>query len=622
MFDTIQQWWRHLAYLLRLALALFLFFAAGRILFILVNGQQFEQHAIGSLLQSFLAGTRLDVATTCYLLALPVLLMIGFQLSRRLFFKKLMQGYVLFVLFVIALIGLANALLYPSWGMPINTRALTYLADVREVFSSLSGMQTIFFVVVVALALYFSVRLSKWVAGCMMVAKTSILFITVINLIIIGMLVTGMRGGWQTIPLNESDAYHSRDMVLNHLALNPVYHLAYSWNSAGLDGVNPYQQTDDATAQEIIAPILRQYPGVLVLRADAQQPNIVIIILESWTAGVIEKLGGEKGVTPVFDSLTSQGLLFTNVYSSGFRTDQALPSIISGFPAQPNHSVMRNLNKAAKLTSIIQELDAVGYTSSFTYGGDLRFSNMAAYLQTTGFEYVKGEGSFGAGEKNKWGMHDEFLFKQLSTDLNNSKQPFVSAVLTLSTHEPFDVPMATPFDGEKLSDKFNASAFYCDYQLGRFFNEIKSAPWYDNTLFVLMADHGHSLPRHSTYYTSAARHVPLLFVGQVLDTNYRNTQCNKIGNSHDLATTLLSQLNLNTSSFPWSRNLLSSRTADFAYLTYDSGCGWIDSTGYHGYLPDMGVFGENVVGLHPPKETELSVPLAYLQILFRHFMLL
>ncbi len=146
------------------------------------------------------------------------------------------------------------------------------------------------------------------------------------------------------------------------------------------------------------------------------------MFLESWTADVVECLGGEKSVAPRLGKLAEEGILFTNFYSTGYRTEQGLISIFSGFPAQPNNSIINTIGKSEHLPSLNVELGKQGYQSSFYYGGEIEFANMKSYLVNTQFERIIDKNNFQKQELNsKWGAHDEYVFKKQLSDLKTEK---------------------------------------------------------------------------------------------------------------------------------------------------------------------------------------------------------
>ena len=271
---------------------------------------------------------------------------------------------------------------------------------------------------------------------------------------------------------------------------------------------------DSKNAKKITDDLFSSRTGSTENILKNNKPNIVVIVLESWTADIIKALGGEENVTPHFDELSKDGLLFTQMYGSGFRTEQGLISIFSGFPAQPNNSIITSPEKAERLPSLNTELSKQGYQSSFYYGGEVEFANMKSYLLNTNFKKIIDKNNFEKKQLNsKWGAHDEFVFKKQIDGLKAEKEPFFSVVLTLSTHEPFEVTMKTPFNGGEEQELFKKAAYYTDYCLFNYFNEAKKQPWYKKTLFILVADHGHRLPKNRNMDFPEGRRITAMITG-------------------------------------------------------------------------------------------------------------
>ncbi|MBK7965920.1 MAG: sulfatase-like hydrolase/transferase [Bacteroidetes bacterium] len=201
---------------------------------------------------------------------------------------------------------------------------------------------------------------------------SSVLFLILIPICI--------RGGLQEIPINESAASYSEVLPLNHAATNPAWYLLNNISKSGLNKKNPYVFFPDSIAtQHFNQLIIRDSSFLHILQTN--RPNIIFITLESWTADVIAPLNPstKENITPFFTSLCDSGLLFSNIYSSGRRTDQMLPSILCGFPAPPNHSVSRFSDKLQRLPYLSKDLEKSGYQSSFFYGGELGFANMNTF---------------------------------------------------------------------------------------------------------------------------------------------------------------------------------------------------------------------------------------------------
>jgi phosphoglycerol transferase MdoB-like AlkP superfamily enzyme len=161
-------------------------------------------------------------------------------------------------------------------------------------------------------------------------------------------------------------------------------------------------------------------------------------------------------------------------------------------------------------------------------------------------------------------------------------QPFFSMILSLSSHEPFQVPMKTEFPGDDFPSKFKNCCFYTDKSIGEYLQLVSKEPWYQNTLFIFVADHGHILPRNRRPDEQARFHIPIIFYGNVLKPEYKGATISNVGMQGDLPATILSQLNLPHTQFRWSNDLLNFYRNNFAYYSFDTGIGFVkDEGGMH-----------------------------------------
>nr|WP_236668973.1 LTA synthase family protein [Hymenobacter rubidus] len=343
----------------------------------------------------------------------------------------------------------------------------------------------------------------------------------------------------------------------------------------------------DSTARRLVAGVYPlavgapARPDSSALLLAETRPNVLFIILESFTAKLVGSVGGERGVTPNLDSLARTGVLFPNIYAAGDRSQKGLVSLLSGYPNQPTTSIIKFPRKTEHLPHLCRALAAAGYRSSYYYGGELAFANMKSYLQTAGYEHLTERNDFSVGEQNsKWGAHDGVLFDRILNDLRAAQpKPFFVTAFTLSSHEPFDVPMKTKFPGKSETAQFRNSVYYTDQALGKFLREARQKPWYAHTLLVLVADHGHRLPGDTPHDWPVGFHIPLVLAGGALQPAARGRVVPVIGSQTDVAATLLRQLGLPAQAFTWSRDLLAPHAVPFAYYCYNNGFGTVAPTG-------------------------------------------
>lgn len=568
---------RKIHYFLRLFLFWLIIFTTFRLVMILAHVATGDPTELFSSFYSLGAGFRLDLSTMAYLVIPSFALWSLYQFYPKSWIGKIHSIYHTTVIFLISLLCVANVKMYNVWESLVSFKVFDYLAHPGEVMAFISVTELLMLLLLLASVFLFSIFVyRKLITNFTFKSEKKILTTSFLVMIPFALII-GARGGLQLVPINESSAYFSDAPFYNHVSVNPTWYFIHSiLETESTDNPFLFMEQEEATirTQQLFSVKGDHNQKIL----DVDRPNIVFIILESWTADIIASLGGEKNVTPQFEKLRKEGFLFTQIYSPGSRTEHGLISILSGYPPPPHNSIITVPYKAEKLPHLNRTLGEYDYASSFYYGGELAFANMKSYLVNGRFEKMVDKVDFEEGQLNsKWGAHDEFVFEKQLKELADETHPFLSVLLTLSTHEPFDVPLETPFKGEDEPDQFRKAAYYTDHCLGKYFEAAKQQPWYENTLFILVADHGHRLPKKSNLNFPQSKRIPLLFFGGALQEEYRGKSCDVIGNQHDIAATLLSQLGIDYSLFGRSRDLLHPGAKSFAYYTTDYAMGWISS---------------------------------------------
>ena len=368
---------------------------------------------------------------------------------------------------------------------------MLYLKTPGEAMASVSTMKVIlFFITIILLSSFFIYfynklidrlfdsfeRIRYWIPG--------ILFF----MILWGALIIPIRGGFGVAPINAGSVYFSKKMFLNHTAVNAIWNVgttAFTQKPVK----NPYAFGDIAEATALVDSLTVK-AGITARVLNNAQPNIMIIVLESFSGYLIGPLGGDSLVTPNFNRFVKEGILFSDFYASGTRTDKAMPAILNGYPAQPAQSIIKEPKKSQTLPSLVKILIENGYNSSFWYGGEINFANFNSFVIGSGFNEIITKDNFTPENYNsKWGVHDHVFFEALKDSMRSIKQPFLNVSLTLSSHEPFDVPMETVIQGDDNMSKYKNSVYYADKSLGSFIDWAKETEWWKNTLVILVADH-------------------------------------------------------------------------------------------------------------------------------------
>ena len=581
---------------------------------------------ISDIVKAFPHAFTLDLSTACYFMVLPSILFY-IQGSWPVFRAyRIIRVYSIILLIIVLLVSLGEVGIYREWNSKLSYKALVYLKNPIEVIRSAKTSELILIILVFAVELFVFGKFLGVVLQSQKAEKvekaqrgflnSSLLFITTIFFLFIG-----IRGGFGQIPISLSDGYFSRHQLLNQAAVNPVYNIVYSiLNYSEIDNSSQFHFMADAEAKRIVKDLhsVRSDSTLRVLRCD--KPNVMIIFLESWSGDMIESLGGRPGLTPEFHKLEKEGILFTELYASGNRSQQALANVFSGLPSLPFTTFTNHPEKYRSAHSLVHILNSEGYKSTFYFGGDLNYGNIKSFLLFNEFdEFVDEDGFEEDVERGKLGVHDEFLFDRILSDMEDQSQPFFTVALTLSSHSPYDQPGERPFTDYGSSDEYVNSVWYADKCLGNFIRKARTKNWYDSTLIVLMSDHSH--PSYNGYkvWDFEYRRIPLLFLGGAVRSEYRGLVKDRIASNVDLTRTLLKQLNLGGDEFNWSKDLFNPFSPQFAFFETDDGFGWKCIDGqlvYHVKAHEV-ISIQSKGGMYPKLKREGQ---AYLQVLIQDFL--
>ncbi|MBL7826769.1 MAG: sulfatase-like hydrolase/transferase [Saprospiraceae bacterium] len=582
---------RLLTFPIRLITFWLLFFALFRLWFIVWFNKEWSVDAPHSVWVAFWRALPLDLSTAGYLIAIPVVIWFwGWGLTGG--GKKRCDHFIFWynVCLTAALVfpfG-ANVFLYEEWHTLLNNRALEYMKDPSALLDSMSVGFIVASVLLYLGFVWIMVRSYRWIVGRYTYPSETPkrgLFAAGAWLLVIPLAI---RGGLGVMPINESAVYYSPHLFNNHAATNTFWHLVHSLVETR-STKNHYISTPVELATQDLARLLPPFDSTVrqgmrfFQTPDSARLNLVFIIMESMTAQVIEELGGEPGVCPNLSRLIREGILFTNCYSSGYRTDQGLVSVLAGYPAQPDQSIVLLEDKASKLSSISSVLKKKQYATAFFYGGELTFANIGAWLSQQRFERTWSEADFKSEEiTQRWGVDDRNLLQRAVQEIGLMQQPFFVTAMTLSLHPPFDVPFQSKWQGNTEKEKFLHSAAFADAAVGDFFQSASQQPWYDRTLFIIVADHGASPPQGVGLDNPVSRHIPWIIFGKPLGPQWQGFKSGLFCNHHDIPSTVLEMMNLHEpSAFPWSRNLWqwhsdSLNFKGFAYFSNENGMGWLD----------------------------------------------
>lgn len=501
----------------------------------------------GNILGIMGIGALYDLVNSLYVcipLALYLLLVPG-----RFFNRGWHRTILAFFLFAITGLLLFNAvaewLFWDEFSTRFNFIAVDYLIYTTEVIGNIRQSYPIgwilFSIVGMAVAIVYSLK--KPIAACghdpfPLRARAGAfgLYATVVVFI--------------TVAVNSRYHRFSGNEYANELAGNGLYELFAAYRNNELDYARFYRQVQPDSAALLIRELIKTPeatftgPGgierLIANPGEEKKLNIVLVSVESLSADFMGAFGNTEGITPFLDSLSGNSLLFTRLYATGTRTVRGLEALSLSVPPTPGQSIVRRPNNE-HLFSLGAVLREKGYESKFIYGGYGYFDNMNSFFASNGYDVVDRTAIDAADidEENIWGVADENLFelaiKQIDRDA--LKGPVFAHIMTTSNHRPYTYPEGR-IDIPSHTGR-NGAVKYTDYAIGKFIREASSKPWFDNTLFVIVADHCAS-SAGKTELPVEKYHIPMLVYSP---RHIRPGKMDRLMSQVDVGPTLLGLLN-------------------------------------------------------------------------------
>jgi phosphoglycerol transferase MdoB-like AlkP superfamily enzyme len=562
--------------LLKTFLYYLLLFAICRLVFLLYFFQEVSSEGTQYFFLSLWKALPLDLSAACYLLFIPLILYTLSYLFPHVVFSGILKIYLLITTFLIIFLSIAEIGIYREVHVKLYFNLLSHLKHADEILRSVSWPLLITLLGLIAVIFYFFIRLTN----VFLLKKqetnlkhSEIIQIIIVFLVAVPLMVIGCRGGIQPIPINEAEVYFSHNQCVNDATVNPLWNLAHSFiETKKVLNDRAYKEFSNIEARQIVEDLYAVPVDTTISLFKSSKPNVCFLILESWSAELIESLDGYQGITPNFEALAREGYLFTHLEAAGHLSDQGIPGILSGYPALPIGSAINQPGKHPQLPSINKELKKAGYSSSFYFGGQLIYGNIKSYIYYNQFDRIIEQADLPSSiPAGRLGIHDSIMLNLWSDSLKQMKEPFFSCLFTVSTHSPYDAVKGNLVNMGTMEDKYLSTVVYCDRQIGRFFAEAKKQPWYANTIFVLVADHSHSTPKNYDYCSPEFYHIPMLMVGGALREEFRGKKYENVASQVDIPSTLLHQLQMDSRAYRWSKNLMNPTTRPFSFYTFDAG---------------------------------------------------
>lgn len=569
-------------------------FASFRLIFILINFRAFPDWALAA--RGPFEGLSLDASMAGWFCLFSwVLLTAGSLLPFSIITLHRLLGLGLTLLY--GLIAIGEAAVYSEWKSKLNYKVLSVFLHPTELMAIAKLSQIIEMVAIWLIPAAFGFALwVKFVEPTIPKKSPQKLRNLSLNSLIVfsmflplGVLI---RGGIGNFPISMAKVYYTNDQACNDLAVNPAWNMFFQISNSWVvfSKGNPFEFMPITEARQIVTEMHasnEKNPTTKKMILTTERPNIVFLILESWSGDMISSIqSGPEEFTPEFHALEQEGILFTSFRANGNRSQQGLTSLMNGFPALGLVAASDDLSFISRLPGLGHRLNKIGYSSSFIYGGELSFGNITAVVTSAGFDKIRsGEKSFPANlKRGLMGVQDGEIIDEVIAEGDRLKEPFFLTQFTLSSHTPYDFPKGEKSVPSKIStgdleSQYPSSIRYTDAALGKFFKRARTRPWFKNTLFVLVADHGHGTWRDLPNWHPEFRRIPLLFAGPVIKKQFKGSQQDTIGSQIDVAATVLGQLNQPINDFQWSTDLFAEKQKRFAQYELNYGFGLVTRDG-------------------------------------------
>ena len=621
-----------------------LLFVIGKFAFLCYYDDIFGDYSMADWMAVLWHGLPHDLTCAGYIMALPFLVELWYIWYKGEWHRAFMCFWLRLVLLLVVVDFLSDLFLYGYWGFRLDQTALTYFLDSPwECLSQapvwmLCAAPVLFFVLWWVLQRLFclfyparrkgtrvmldSIRRRGWQTGG--------------TVLLCGLLFVAIRGGVTTSTMNIGRVYFSSEMPLNQAATNPFFSFVHSMAHRQKDFSQMYRFMADEEASaalaELNAPRVALADSLLIdsimanvpaaasdtladsLQLDAplrvKRPNIVLLILESFSGAACSAICPEADSTilPNVNRAYREGIGFRNFFANSFRTDRGCAAVLAAYPGQPTYSVMKDQRRCNHLQFLSQRLRENGYGLRFVHGGDVNFTNMRGFLAAGGFEDIVADVDFPIGQRlSKWGVPDHLMFDYLYDAVAEpADQPTLTVMLSLSSHEPFDVVY------HHFTDKYVNSLAYADSCIGSFIDRLRATHAWDDLLIIGVADHAYAnYPAGIQNHEIMRYRIPMFWTGgaigqpRVIDT---------YGSQIDIAATLLGQMGIGHEDFNFSKDLFDAGIGHYAFYTFSDGFGLV--TDSCRYVQDNARSGHGLSGTDDPNGTAQRWGKAYLQRLY------
>ena len=580
----------HLAFTLLCALIMMVMFTLLRVALLVYNREMILDTPASTFLEAFANGLRFDLRIVVYF-SIPLLL--ALLSVKAMTMRGVLRFWLLAASSLALFLGLMEMDFYREFHQRLNGLVFQYVKeDPKTVMSMLwYGFPVVRYLLAWAVGtviLYFAFRGADRVTRSSTASVASGASRSVapwygrvaVFMVLLLVCVVAARGTLrQGPPLRWGDAYTTDSNFANQLGLNGSLSLIAAAKSRfGDDRTNIWKATlEQPVAQQTVRDMLLTENDKLVdpdtapVRRDTTPPaektlpikNVVVILMESFAGHSVGALGRPGNITPYFDNLAKEGLLFERFFSNGTHTHQGMFATMACFPNLPGFEyLMQTPEGSHKLSGLPELLSARKFDDVYVYNGDFAWDNQSGFFSNQGMTTFVGRNDFvdPVFSDPTWGVSDQDMFNRGLEELKKreGKEPFYALLQTLSNHTPYALP--TPLPVEPVTDRGSLNEHltamrYSDWALGQFFEKARKEPYFKETLFVVVGDHGFGNEQQISEMDLGRFNVPLLLIGPGIQEKF-GARNDTVGTQVDIVPTIMGRLGGEFRQQCWGRDLL------------------------------------------------------------------
>lgn len=544
-------------------LVLLLLYFIARVLFIYINKSALELHTFKNIFYLLIGGIRFDIAAIAMTNALfIVLVLFPAPIVLNKYYQKVVGFIFLMVNSVCILSNFIDIAYFPFVHKRSQADALLFITGQKgnDFYRLLPQFIADYWylIIVYAFCCWFLWKAYKYsLTFSQRIATSAKTYFGAIALFIVGIgfTIIAIRGGLQQKPL---DLIHAPEMTVVKNApaiINTPFSIIKTTDKKSIVYTAYYPET--------VLEKINYGVHTPTTENIFSKKNVVIIIVESLSKKHISFFGGDAN-TPFLDSLFNKSLVFSNAFANATESIQGIPAIISAIPSWQNDPYIFSPYGANQITSLANVLKKEGYNTSYFHGGFNGTMGFDAYTKLAGIDNYYGRNEYNneADYDGNWGIWDEPFLQYMAKQLSKTQQPFFSSVFTLNTHHPFSIPKKYANKFNKSNEPFLNCVAYADFALAQFFATIKKEAWFNNTLFIITADHTAPALSNETLTTVDNFSIPIVFYSpnnQLLQ-GINNTIANQI----DILPTVLNILHYPLPFYSLGKNLLQPQLQNFS----------------------------------------------------------